>query len=417
MGLAEEIEQLTGRLRSEIREATEAVTGAIGREVTENIGPILAGLRRHRPILQTKAFTLVTRDADVREVLGDHARFTVPYAAKMQAITGPFILGLDDTELYRRDHAALRAAFREQDLPGVGELALEGARWRIAAAGGQVDAVAGLADPVLDEVIAAYFGVPGPDTPTQVRWARSLFGDIFLNGGDRPDVHERALADAAEMRPHVDAVIDARRSALLRGDAPDDVLTRLLEAPDEEGGLHDLAIRHNMIGMIVGFIPTTSKAFAHVVEELLERPDELAGAQRAAAGGDRGLVAAYVFEALRFRPQTWALVRECAADTVIAAATDRATGVPAGATVIVATQSAMFDAEAVPEPDEFRLDRPPSAYLHFGHGLHTCFGEPINRVQLPALATALLEGPPLRRAGEPRTDGTYPVGLPVALGS
>jgi glutathione S-transferase len=79
----------------------------------------------------------------------------------------------------------------------------------------------------------------------------------------------------------------------------------------------------------------------------------------------------------------------------------------------------MFDERAVHAPREFRVDRPSTDYLHFGHGLHTCFGLEINRVHLAALATALLEGPPVtrapERAGRLRWGGPYPVGLVVSL--
>ena len=72
---------------------------------------IFALLRRVRPIVSLRRYALVTRHADVREVLADHHAFTVArYAPTMEAITGPFILGLDDTPLYRHDDAALRAA-------------------------------------------------------------------------------------------------------------------------------------------------------------------------------------------------------------------------------------------------------------------------------------------------------------------
>jgi cytochrome P450 len=90
-----------------------------------------------------------------------------------------------------------------------------------------------------------------------------------------------------------------------------------------------------------------------------------------------------------------------------------------GAKVLVAVQSAMFDERAVTAPREFRVDRPWSDYLHFGHGLHTCFGLEINRVHLPAMATALLEGPRIARApgsaGKLQWDGPFPVGLTVSL--
>ena len=224
------------------------------------------------------------------------------------------------------------------------------------------------------------------------------------------------------MRPHLDRLIAARR-ALIDSDeeVPDDVLTRLLRHRPADGGLHDIAIRHNLIGLISGWIPTVSKAFACAIDELLRRPAELAGAQQAARAGAHDEVAAYLFEALRFNPQTWALLRTCAADCTVAAGTRRATRFRAGAKVLVATQSAMFDPLVVQEPERFRTDRPWSDYLHFGHGLHTCFGLDINRVHIPAMATALLEGPPIARApgdaGKLTVQGAYPTSLTVALGA
>lgn len=399
----------------------ESATATLIRRLGDNSGRILAPLRRWRPIVAVGPFGLVTRADDVREVLGDHEHFTVShYAPKMAEITGPFILGLDDTPLYRREDAALNAVIRREDLPRIVEATLAAGRERMAAAHGRIDVVAEFADPVIDRVITGYFGTPGPDTPTQLRWARNLFEHIFLNVGDKPRIRARALEDAGEMRPHLDAHIAARRAAIAAGDAvPDDVLTRLLRQPPDEGRLHDIAIRHNLIGLIAGWIPTVSKAFAVAMEELLDRPSELERAQQAASDGDQELVGAYVFEALRFRPQTWALLRICGETTTVAAGTERATEIRKGAKVLVATQSAMFDQRAVTAPHEFRVDRPWHDYVHFGSGLHTCFGLQINRVHIPALATALLEGPRISRApgaaGKLQFDGPYPSGLGVSL--
>lgn len=414
--------QWFARLRRDLDRAKAEAGGALSRLLGDKSGLILALLRRLRPIVVTRRFAAVTLAEDVREVLRDHQHFTVAmYEPRMMAITGPFILGLDDTPLYRRDHAALRAAIRPDDLPRVADATLAAARERVAATvDGQIDVVSQLADPAIDRVISGYFGTPGPDTQTQLRWSRSLFEEIFLNVGDRAAVRERAHADAAEMRPHLDALIARRRAALDSGaDVPDDVLTRLLRHQPSEGGLHDIAIRHNLIGLITGWIPTVSKAFALAIDELLRRPAELEQAQRAARAGNHDLVAAYVFEALRFRPQTWAVLRVSAAAHTVASGTRRATEIPAGARVLVATQSAMFDRRAVAAPRKFRVDRPWSDYLHFGDGLHTCFGLQINRVHLPALATALLERPHLQRApgadGRLRWRGPYPSRLTVSL--
>ncbi|MBJ7520611.1 MAG: cytochrome P450 [Solirubrobacteraceae bacterium] len=417
MTLVDELSDLVDDVRDEAGRAAEHAADLAARALDRYSLDAIRGLRRHRPIIAGRSVAIVTRADDVREVLADHEAFTVAlYAPKMEALTGPFILGLDDTPLYRHDHAALRAAVRAEDLPAVDDAVLASARERIADAGAELDIVSDLCDPVVDEVIASYFGTPGPDRATQLRWARTLFEEIFLNVANLETIRERAHADAALWRPHLDAQIAARQAARDAGeDVPDDVLTRLLRGQRENGGLHDIAIRHNLIGLISGWIPTVGKALACIVEELLERPAELAGVQAAARAGDRDLVAAYAFEALRFRPQTVALLRTCAHDRTIAAGTDRETTIQAGAIVFCATQAAMFDEDAVDDPAAFRLDRSPDTYLHFGHGLHTCFGEQLNRRQLPAMLTALLEGPTVHRAGRLRWDGPYPAELRVAL--
>ena len=422
MGIVDEIRQIGDRLSDDKDRLAEAVSDLTGRLADRTADETFAVMRRHDPIVSAGAITVVALNADVKEVLGDPARFTVAlYGPKMTAITGPFILGVDDTPLYRHDHAAMDRAVTREDMPRLGSAMYEAANELVSERrdDGEIDVVSQLADPALDRTIADYFGTPGPDTATQLRWARDIFQELFINVGNLAPVRERALADAAEWRPHLDGLIAARKRRMAAGeDMPDDVLGRLLRYQDEgEPNFHDIAIRHNILGNITGWIPTISNAFARVVEELLEREDELERAQEAARAGDRELVGAYVFEASRFRPQNFALLRYVPQDTTIAAGTDRETEVKAGSTVFAATLSAMHDETAIDEPGEFRVDRPWSDYMLFGHGLHTCYGQQIVRAQLPALATALLEGPRIRRArggdGRLRFDGPYPSGLTV----
>lgn len=82
----------------------------------------------------------------------------------------------------------------------------------------------------------------------------------------------------------------------------------------------------------------------------------------------------------------------------MAAGTARETVIPAGVDVYVATLSAMFDGHKVLAPDEYRTDRPDDVYLHFSHGLHTCFGAHVVRVEAPEIMRSLLQLPKLRRA-------------------
>jgi len=380
-------------------------------------------MRDHKPIISTKALTVLALAEDVKEVLGDPQRFTAGlYGPKMQAVTGPFILGVDDTPLYHHDHAAMDRAVRREDMAGLGEAMLGFARELVAGASEQIDVVTQLADPALIRAIDAYFGTPGPDAETQARWARDIFWELFINVNNLAETRERALEDAALWRTHLDGLIDARKAAIAGGEEVlDDVLTRLLRYQDEsEPNFHDIAIRHNILGNIVGWIPTVSNSLARAVNVLLEREDELRGAQAAARAGDRELVGQYLWEALRFSPQNFALLRLVEADTTIAAGTDRETQVKAGATIFAGTLSAMHDERAIADPEDFRVDRPWSDYMLFGHGLHTCYGQQIVRNQLPAMMTALLEGPPIRRArgdaGDLKFEGPFPSGLTVRLG-
>jgi cytochrome P450 len=71
--------------------------------------------------------------------------------------------------------------------------------------------------------------------------------------------------------------------------------------------------------------------------------------------------------------------------------------------VFAATQSAMHDDDVVDDPGEFRTDRPRHHYMHFGVGLHECFGRFANLMTIPLIAKALLRRDGLERA--PGDDG------------
>ena len=99
-------------------------------------------LRRHRPILLVRNIAILSRADDVKAVLGDSTHFAVPYGPRMTAITGPFILGLDESPLYHHDREQLAKALRAQDLPGLTERTLHLARERLETLPEQFDVVA-----------------------------------------------------------------------------------------------------------------------------------------------------------------------------------------------------------------------------------------------------------------------------------
>jgi len=216
--------------------------------------------------------------------------------------------------------------------------------------------------------------------------------DIFKNLHGDPAVHAASLDAGARLRDRLHDVIDDRRARLDRGGAvPEDVLTRLLRGrPPEEVAFGDRRVLANLAGLLVGSVENTAQAVAGAVQELLSRDDAGRAAVAAAAEADPARFDAHVWEALRFSPPNRMIFRLCESDHVLAAGTPRATLVPAGTLVFACVASAMFDADAVPEPDAFRADRPSHTGLHFGYGPHLCLGRHLGAAIVPEVVRRVL---------------------------
>ncbi|HKQ04962.1 MAG TPA: cytochrome P450 [Blastocatellia bacterium] len=390
----------------------------------EVLRTLFAGLREHKPIVLVRGFAIVTRHADVTEVLAQDEHFTVRqiYAAKMERTSGSFFLGMDRGEQYSREHGLLRQATRPaDDLPRIASFVSTRADQLIEAArpDGKIEVVNGLFRLVATRLVADYFGVPGPNEATQMNWHRAIFRDIFLNLNNDPQVTASADTAARQMNDYMDELIARRKAELAAGqNGRDDFLTRLLRMQSQtEPAIDDAWIRRNVGGTILGAIETTSKAATQALDQLLSRPEQLQASQQAARAGDDRLLSAYVFEALRFNPHNPIIIRHCDKPYTLARGSRYEATIPEGTLVFAGTVAAMFDPEAFPAPDEFRSNRPTEPFLHFGYGMHTCFGEYINRVQLPVALQRLLRLKSIRRAagdaGRLQFDGPFPNRLVV----
>jgi len=283
----------------------------------------------------------------------------------------------------------------------------------VAAAGKQLDVVTQLSQTVPTRWIADYFGCTPPSDEQLEAWTAIIFQYLFTDQNNDPKVDQAAIQASGEMCNWLDQTIAARKAS---GAAKDDVLGRcLLLQSSGLPAMDDLSIRNNFLGLLVGAIPTTSKCCAQALDQLLRRPEQLQASQAAALAGDDALLTKYVFEALRFNPNNPGLFRLAAQDYPLAKGSLHGTTIPKGTSVIAATQSAMFDDIVVNQPNDFRIDRPDCLSMHFGFGLHACFGQYVNRVQIPGILKAVLTRPGLRRAGELKYDGPYPSSLLVSF--
>lgn len=354
---------------------------------------------------------VVCRHEDVLDVLHRDADFGVVYGPRMRKLTDGdnFFLGMQPGWDYTRDTSAMHLAARRTDVADfVAPRAASLATRLVSESNGALDLPTGLTLQVPWDMTASYFGVGGPDAAAMQEWTTTLFWYLFGDLGADPTLEAKAMAQAAMLRDYLDQAIAARKAAPT--DASD-ILNRCLALQSSDTpGMSDLGIRNNLLGLLIGAIPTISKASCLALDELLNRPEELAKVQQAARSGDDDRLAGAIWEALRFNPHNPVIYRRAMRDAVIAPGTLRQMKVKQGQMVFAATYSAMFDRFGIDDPQSFNVQRALDRQIIWGTGMHTCFGAAINAAVIPAILKPVLQQANLRRApgetGQIDTGGT-----------
>ena len=382
-----------------LRPAASWPMRALMRWVLNALPVVFRLLRDVMPIPGFGKYFAVTRYDDVREVFANSEVFGVPYNAKLDVIMGgqPFFLGIDDRKQHDADADAMRRVMRGEDLALLGSRAEAMAEAVIATSGGRLEIVDTLVRRVTFGFLAEYLGVPEPPGGSIAVWGTRLFEYQFV-ASDAPLLAE-VQRIAPLLRRHIQGEIERRRGEI---SGPDDVLGRCLELQRSgEAGFTDDSIRTALMGFIVGGPPQPPMVLPQAMEQLLRRPAALAGAQAAARAGDDDLLIGHVLEAMRFDPLAPGVPRLVIKPWMIARGTPHQRSVPIGATVLTGFASAMRDERRVPDPETFNPRRLPHEYMHFGYGMHRCFGLYINQATLHRILKPLLKRQNLRRADGP----------------
>lgn len=349
---------------------------------------------------------IVTRRNDVLDVLNRNEDFAVVYGPRMREITrtdgdaeegNNFFLGMQPGWEYTRDTSVMRLAARADDVDWIRSRATEVADSAAASSDGIIDLPQDVGLKTSSDLAGSYFGTPGPSHAAMIEWTTVMFWYLFADLGASAELAKRAHAAMSASRAYLDETIAARQADPTMAD---DVLNRCLtlQAAGTPGLEQNVDIRNNIVGLLIGMVPTLSKASCLAMDELLRRPEALAGAQAAAREDDDALLARYLWEALRFNPHQPFLYRRATRDAVIARGTLRERSIPKGYMVMAMTISADFDALGVPAANQFKTDRPDSFYMTWGYGMHQCFGDVINRVVIPAIVKPVLKKRNLRYA-------------------
>ncbi|WP_237478044.1 cytochrome P450 [Lichenibacterium dinghuense] len=350
---------------------------------------------------------VVGRHADAVDVLSRDLEFRIGpiNAEKIEAVNGPFILGLDRGDKLVRERSTLYRALSAVDFDPLRSRIADEALRRVADVDG-IDAVEDFARPIAAATAKSLFGLETVEDARFTDVSRAIFGHIFLNLGNDAEIKARALRAAPLLKGWLENEIARRRAA---GSAGDDMMGALLKDPTiPNDGAGDDLVRRTLGGMLVGSIDTTATCVAKILTVM--GSDAALAANMGADVDDAERLRGWCWEALRRWPHNPIVMRSAAVATQIGDVDVR----PAD-TVIVYTQAAMLDVTAFPDPQILNPGRPASNYLHFGGGLHLCSGADVNAFQIPLLVGALIRRG-IRGVGPVAWAGPFPAHLAVTFG-
>jgi cytochrome P450 len=229
------------------------------------------------------------------------------------------------------------------------------------------DAVADFSAPFPVEIISRMLGVPEGERQQIREW---LDLTLHREAGDMEPTPEGMQA-MGEMGVYFYGLVNEKRRH-----PDDDMLSRLTTVTVDRGDGQDTALDDEEIA---GFATLLGGAGAETVTKLIgnavvlfhRHPDQWRRVKE-----DPELVGKAVEEILRIHPPSQYQGRFSAEDREFEGGT-----IEAGHPVLLITGAATHDPRAFDDPDAFDIDRPPSVSIGFGHGIHSCLGAALARME------------------------------------
>ncbi|GAA3221600.1 cytochrome P450 [Nonomuraea helvata] len=336
---------------------------------------------------------MVSHFADVREVLGDPARFSNAQRAVFRAPGMPPVseeeikklragnlLAFDPPE-HTRLRRMLTPEFTMRRMrrlePRVKDIVTEHLD-AMEAAGPPADLVPSFALPVPSLVICELLGVPYADRDDFQRRTGKIL-DISLPAQERAAAQLESRAYMAELVARTRAEPGEDLLGMLVREHGDDLST------DELIGIAGL--------LLLAGHETTSNMLGLGTLALLRNPDQLELLRK-----EPSRIGAAVEELLRWLSIVHTgTVKVATADVELAGR-----HIAAGDLVVCALPAANRDPDFISDPDRLDIARGDMGHLAFGHGVHHCLGAPLARMEMQIAFPALFERfPGLREAGPP----------------
>ncbi|MFJ9683420.1 cytochrome P450 [Streptomyces sp. NPDC101194] len=382
--------------------AAERCTPAFRR----NPHPVYANLRETAPVCPMRPphgidTYLITRYEDARAALTDPRLSKDMYGAMdaYRRIFGDSSVALDDHMLNSDPpkHTRLRkfvgSAFTPRRVESlrpriqdVVETLLDGCAPRE-----PVDLLPAFAFPLPIIVICELLGVPQEERPELQR----LSTTVAQTGFDKEAKQAQQMAEES-LHAYFTDLLARKRSR-----PGEDLLSALVEARDENGGLTEQELISTAFLLMFAGHKTSAYLIGNGIHHLLTHPEQLRAVQQ-----NPELIGPAVEELLRYDGSVESATFRFATEDVRIAGTR----IPKGSLVQIALSSANRDPRKFDAPDAFdvtRPEKPQSAHLGFGHGIHYCLGASLARLETQLALTGLFSRFPRAALADPAREAPW----------
>ncbi|OBJ38085.1 cytochrome [Mycolicibacterium mucogenicum] len=247
---------------------------------------------------------------------------------------------------------------------------------------GEADFVRDLAAPLPMAVIGDMLGVVPEEREMLLDWSDELVSGLSSHL-DETSIQKLMETFAAYTAFTMDVIKDRRANPT------DDLFSVFINSEVEGQRLSDDEIVMETLLILIGGDETTRHTLSGGTEQLMRNRDQW---DRLVA--DPSLMPGAIEEMLRWTSPIKNMCRTLTADTVF-----YGTELKKDEKVMLMFESANFDGDQFPNPDEFHIDRNPNSHLAFGFGTHFCMGNQLARLELRLMTERLLQRlPDLRLA-------------------
>lgn len=334
-------------------------------------------MRDERPVLHNEeiGFYALSRWADVVDAERDWTTYSSAYGIELDSLTqGGIIHGFEslimvDPPRHDRLRGLVSRVFTPRAIGRLEPMVREVVTGYLDALEGrdEVDLLSEFAAFFPVEVISRMLGIPA-EGRQQVR--------LWLDEALTRDIGQTSISDANSEAMVAMGTYFYELAAAKRAHPGDDMLSRLTQVTttDDDGneiGLDDVAIAG--FGTLIGGAgaETVTKLIGNAVVEFGRHPD-----QWQLVLDDPSVIPGAFEELLRYLPPSQFQGRMTTRDVELHGVT-----IPRLSPVLLMTGAATRDDRQFTEPDRFDITRPPALALGFGHGIHSCLGAALARME------------------------------------